>query len=86
MKERLMTAFYHRGRKQFVPWLASELSRRVKRDPDAVDIELRGLAATGMARSRATDGKFQTATWELTQAGMIEARAVMAAAEVVRSA
>lgn len=86
MKERLLTAFFHRGRKQFVPWLASELSRRVKRSPDDVDVELRGLDLTGMARSRATDGHSQTSTWELTQAGMIEARAIMAAAEVVRSA
>lgn len=86
MKERLLMAFYHRGRAKFVPWLCAELSRRVKRSPDEVEIELRGLALTGMAKSKPVDGHRGTATWELTQAGMIEARAIMAAAEVVRSA
>lgn len=86
MKERLLVAFFHRGRKRFVPWLGVELAKRLNRPQDDVDAELRGLSATGMARSSNTHGRLGTSTWELTQAGMIEARAIMAAQEVVRSA
>lgn len=78
MKERLLTAFYHRGRKQFVPWTFGELCNRIKRAPDDVATELRGLNKTGLAVVK-SEG------WQLTQAGMIEARAIMAAQEMARS-
>lgn len=78
MKERLLTAFFHRGRKQFVPWTMAELCNRIKRAPDDVATELRGLNQTGLAVVK-SEG------WQLTQAGMIEARAIMAAQEMARS-
>lgn len=78
MKERLLCAFYHKGRKQFVPWTMAELCNRIKRAPDDVATELRGLNQTGLAVVKAEG-------WQLTQAGMIEARAIMAAQEMARS-
>lgn len=78
MKERLLCAFYHKGRKQYVPWTFPELCNRVNRMPDDVATELRGLQQTGLATVKSHG-------WQLTQTGMIEARAIRAAQDMVRS-
>ena len=86
MKERLLAAFWHKGRKAFVPWMPLELANRIKRPPELVEIELRGLAGSGLARSQNIAGARGQTTWELTTAGKIEARAIIAAQDIVRSA
>lgn len=86
MKERVMVAFYHKGRKQFVPWLLAELARKMNRDPDLILIDLKGLAQDGLAKSnRILRSNTTHCTWELTKAGQDEATSILLAEEMVRS-
>jgi hypothetical protein len=81
-----MVAFYHKGRKKFVPWLALELARKMNRDPDLVVNDLKGLAQDGLAKSnRIMRGNTTFSTWELTKAGQDEALQIIRAEEMVRA-
>lgn len=84
MKERILTAFWHKGRQAFVPWLAHEIARRVGRYEDDVQPELRGLLASGLARTKPTHLKNGGQVWELTPTGQVEARAIIAANEFAK--
>jgi DNA-binding MarR family transcriptional regulator len=85
MRNEILKAFHHKGRKKFVPWLVSELARKMKRDPDLVINALKGLAQEGMAKSAKAMRGHDRSIWELTKAGQAEATSIMLAEEMVRS-
>lgn len=86
MKEHTLKAFYHKGRKKFVPWLAIELARKMNRDPDLVINDLKALGQDGLSKSnRIMRGNTSYSTWELTKAGEAEATSIMLAEEMVKS-
>lgn len=85
MKEQILKAFWHRGRKTFVPWLATELANRTKLDQEIVIATLKSLAYDGLAKSRKIDAHGGTNTWTLTTTGKEEAAFLLRAEEIVRA-
>ena len=79
MKERTLKAFWHKSRKTFVPWTVDEIARRIEAHPDLASIYLRGLAGDGLAVGLRPNHVADSSTWHLTEAGKIEARAILAA-------
>lgn len=85
MKEQILKAFYHKGRKAFVPWLASELATRTNQDQDAVLSALRGFAYEGFANAYKVDGHKGLSVWALTSLGKSKAKEIMRAEEIARA-
>ncbi len=83
MTERIIKAFYHRGRRLPLPWTVAELSRRTGIAPEALGNLLTGLSAKGMA-SGLHSGNHPT-TWELTPQGKDTLRRIMEAEAMARS-
>lgn len=85
MNSKILKAFFHRGRKKFVPWLAEEIARKLDMDVDDVNTGLRSLAAESLAKSRKAEGHGTRPTWELTTLGKAEAENMLRAEEIVRA-
>ena len=86
MNIKLLKAFYHRGRKTFVPWLSSELARKMNEPHDEIIIGLRHLAQIGYARARRAERDAEgRSTWSLTELGKAEAEQIIRADEIVRA-
>ena len=79
MKEHILKAFWHKTRKAFLPWTTQEIARRVNAYPEIASIELRGLAGCGLVVGKRPNHASEATTWNLTEAGKIEARAILAA-------
>lgn len=86
MKERILKAFYHRSRREFTPWLASELAKRTGYDLDEVNAQLGGLARSGHTKPQHIERRGGTTIWELTTMGKAEARLIVAANALARMA
>ncbi len=86
MHPKLLKAFWHRGRKTFVPWMAFELARKLDMPQDQVVTGLRGLAAIGYAKSRKAERDAEgRSTWSLTELGKAEAENMIRAEELMRA-
>lgn len=85
MTERIVKAFYHTSRRACVPWTAAELVRRVGMSPDEINGALISLSRRGLARALKSSNRADPATWELTEAGKVQARAIVAAEIMMRS-
>jgi hypothetical protein len=83
MKERLMKAFYHKGRKAFVPWTSEELARRCSASPNSIQAMLFTLGRSGLATALPTHAK-GLYSWALTETGKLEARAILAAEDFAK--
>lgn len=78
MKERVLKAFFHRGRKAFVPWTVDEIARRVQERPDSVFSAMIELNRNGLANSmKSHHGGIQS--WHLTEAGKAIALSIITA-------
>lgn len=78
MKERILKAFWHRGRKAFVPWTTQELATRAKLPHDKISVAMGSLVLSGLAVSQKTHmAGFQT--WHLTEAGKVAASNIITA-------
>lgn len=85
MKNRILKAFWHRGRKKFLPWTLNEIAKRSDMYPDQTLDALRGLAVAGLAQSKSTTrGKRSDATWQLTPAGQAEAANIITAEAFIK--
>ena len=83
MTERIVKAFYHRGRRLPLPWTVAELERRTGIDAEQLANALIGLSIKGIARGVVS--KRQPTTWELTGQGKIILRRIMEAEALARS-
>lgn len=85
MNEKLLRAFFHRGRKKFLPWLNHELARRVDADPIEVERALRMLSRQGLVygkqASREVDAR---SAFELTSLGRAEVMQMLMAEEQIK--
>jgi hypothetical protein len=86
MKEKILRAFYHKSRREFTPWLATEIAKRTGFPPDEVNAHLGGLARSGHTKPHNLERRGGTTIWELTALGKIEAGAIIAAQAVARLA
>lgn len=90
MSERILKAFYHRGRRTFVCWTLEELSKRTSTAPDDLLPLLRGLAQKQFVRGlkghvRDHVRGVDPTTWELTPAGKAQAAQIIHAEAMARS-
>lgn len=83
MKERVLKAFFHKGRKMFVPWTVDEIARRVKERPDHVSTAMIELNRNGLANSmKSHHAGIQS--WHLTEAGKAIALSIITAEDFVK--
>ena len=83
MKERVLKAFFHRGRKAFVPWTVEEIARRVKERSDKVSAVMMELNRSGLAGSMKTH-QVGIHSWHLTEAGKAIALSIITAEDFVK--
>lgn len=70
IRNRVLRAFWHRTRRQFVPLTPDEVCRRAKCSPAEARPILYNLAQTKIARASNTGaGQYSVTTWELLQKG-----------------
>lgn len=70
IRNRVLRAFWHRTRKQFVPLTPDEVCRRAKCSPVEARPILYNLAQTKIARASNTGaGQYSVTTWELLPKG-----------------
>lgn len=86
MKERVITAFWHRGRKAYLPWMASEIARRLGVSEDEAFAAIYGLVRRGLAVGRRTADRKSTGEFELTREGREVADKIRAAQIKLRTA
>lgn len=65
----LLKAFWHRTRKQPVPWTAQEIAGRLGVDLDDALSALNSQAHIGLARAERKNRKGGSAIWQLTKLG-----------------
>ena len=86
MNPKVLKAFFHKGRKTFVPWMAFELARKTDMTIDETLFGLRGLSQLGYAKARKTGKEVDSkSTWELTALGKAEAMQLLVAEEFIRT-
>jgi DNA-binding MarR family transcriptional regulator len=81
----IMKAFYHKGRRQFVPWLASELATKTRREEKYIVAELKKLAQAGMVAALRVPHASKLHSWHLTPAGQAKAMEIIHAEAMMRS-
>lgn len=86
MTERVLKAFWHRGRRMAVAWTTAELERRTGLCFERLNVELRTLSRKGWATGHKANHRYDRATWELTPAGKAEAEQIIRAEAIARSA
>jgi hypothetical protein len=86
MNPKVLKAFFHKGRKTFVPWMAFELARKTDMTTDEILPSLRGLSQLGYAKARKTGKEVDSkSTWELTALGKAEAMQLLVAEEFIKA-
>ena len=84
MKERILKAFWSKGRKTWLPCTVNDICKRAGCDKFKAEAELNRLAVIGLAFS---DKKTQThgiTTWRITEAGKVQAKAIITAEDFVK--
>lgn len=69
MNAALVKAFFHRGRKQPVPWTAEEIAARINMPIDDAINELCAHAQLGLTKAERKNRKNGSAIWALTKVG-----------------
>ena len=85
MIERVLKAFWHKGRRTTVAWTSLELERRTGLDWDDLQGQLQALAQKGWARGFKPSNRADRSTWELTPAGKAQAEQIIRAEALARS-
>lgn len=78
MREKVLKAFWHKSRKEFVSWTVRELCVRTSMTHREMVNELNSLSQTGLAK---TDLRHvvDVSVWQLTPAGIKEAATILQA-------
>ena len=81
----ILKAFYHKGRRQFVPLLAREIAVKTGRGEDQVIAELRGLTRAGLVAFARVPHASKLHSWHLTPSGQAKAMEIIHAEAMMRS-
>lgn len=85
MKERVLKAFWSKGRKAWLPCTVEDICNRAGCDKFEASTELNRLAQLGLAFSDSgSKAAHKLSTWRITEVGKIEARAIIAAEEFAK--
>lgn len=79
-RDRILAAFWRRGRKCFVPLMGAEIERLSRLDIRALRPALRDIAAEGKIRTEKDNGT-NILLYELTEEGRVAAMQVVGALE-----